>query len=118
MKLIKLNAAVAGVFSAGTLLMAAPVVSSAAVGDGLDIHGWRIDTAQVVAANLAVGADGLDIHGWRMDQAQVAAAPSAFIGTSLTVGGTEELGFTDPRPGQGDYESSDEPYEPRAGVDY
>ena len=120
MKTIKLNAAVAGMLSAGALLMVAPGVSSAAVEDGLDMHGWRIDAAQVVAANSAVGEDGLDIHGWRIDHEQVAAAPSAYIGTSLKVDGNEELGFADPRPGQGDFEGSGkaEPYEPRAGVDY
>jgi hypothetical protein len=83
--------------SAGALLVVAPGVSSAA------------------------GEDGLDVHGWRIDQDQVAAASSAYIGTSLKVQADEGLGFSDPRPGQGDFESSGkamEPYEPRAGVDY
>lgn len=107
MKTIKLNAVVAGLLSAGALLMVAPGVSSAAGEDGLDMHGWRIDAAQVVAANPATGEDSLDIHGWRIDHAQVAAAPSAYIGTSLKAYVNGELGFTDPRPGQGDLENSD-----------
>ena len=121
MKIIKLNAVVAGMLSAGALLTIAPGVSSAAFENGLDMHGWRIDQPQVTASNQVNGEDGLDIHGWRIDHEQVAAAPSAYIGTSLKVDGNEELGFADPRPGQGDYESSYkavEPYEPRAGVDY
>lgn len=99
MKLIKLNTALAGVLSTGALLMLAPGVSSVAGAEGLDIHGWHIDHVQV-AAN---GADGLDIHGWRIEPAQVASTGSAYIGTSLKVDSSEELGFSDPQPGQSDY---------------
>ena len=83
MKIIKLNAVVAGMLSAGALLAVAPGVSSAAFEDGLDMHGWRIE------------------------QAQVAAVDSPYIGTSLRVDANGEPGFTDPRPGQNDLESGD-----------
>jgi len=121
MKSIKLNTTVAVMLSAGALLTVASGVSTAAVEDGLDIHGWRIDSAQVVAASPATGSNGLDIHGWRIEQVQFAAASSPYVGTSLKADENGELGFADPRPGQGDYEISDRAvgvYEPRAGVDY
>jgi hypothetical protein len=131
MKIIKLNAVVAGMLSAGALLAVAPGVSSAAFEDGLDmhgwrieqpqvmasslvngengldIHGWRIEQAQVTASNQVNGENGLDIHGWRIEQAQVAAVDSPYIGTSLRVDANGEPGFTDPRPGQNDLESGD-----------
>jgi hypothetical protein len=94
MKTVKLNSFAAGALSACSLMMAAPGVSSAAGENGLDIHGWRIDT---------------DIHGWRIDHApvsapRVAASRSPYVGTSLRVE-PDGLGFSDPRPGQGDFES-------------
>ena len=107
---IKMSAVMAGMLGAGALLLAVPGVSSAAVEDGLDIHGWRIDNASnavfVVTEN---GQNGLDIHGWRIDTAgeaeRVASSDSPYMGTSMQVE-PDELGFTDPRPGQGDYERS------------
>jgi len=107
MKIIKLNAVVAGMLSAGALLAVAPGVSSAAFEDGLDMHGWRIEQPQVMASSLVNGENGLDIHGWRIEQAQVAAVDSPYIGTSLRVDANGEPGFTDPRPGQNDLESVD-----------
>ena len=107
MKIIKLNAVVAGMLSAGALLAVAPGVSSAAFEDGLDMHGWRIEQPRVMASSLVNGENGLDIHGWRIEQAQVAAVDSPYIGTSLRVEANGEPGFTDPRPGQNDLESGD-----------
>lgn len=97
MKSIKLNTTVAVMLSAGVLLTVASGVSTAA------------------------GEDGLDIHGWRIEQDQFASARSPYVGTSLKADENGDLGFADPRPGQGDYEISDKAmgvYEPRAGVDY
>jgi hypothetical protein len=106
-----MSAVMAGMLGAGALLLAVPGVSSAAVEDGLDIHGWRIDNASnavfVVTEN---GQNGLDIHGWSIDTAgeaeRVASSDSPYMGASMQVGAVGELGFTDPRPGQGDYERS------------
>lgn len=102
MKTIKSSTVITGILTVGTLMMAAPVFSGSVGEDVLDIHGWRIDpdeTPQIA----------LDIHGWRIDpadQAQhMAASSSPYIGTSLKVG-PDVLGFSDPRPGQGDYEYS------------
>lgn len=102
MKTIKASALITGMLSAMALTMAAPAFSGNVGEDGLDIHGWRID-------NTEVGQPTLDIHGWRIDTGdkaqQVAASNSPYVGTSMKVG-ADNLGFTDPRPGQGDYQYS------------
>lgn len=85
MKTIKANALITGMLSAMALAMAAPAFSGNVGEDGLDIHGWRIDTGD--------------------KPQQVAASNSSYIGTSMKVG-ADNLGFTDPRPGQGDYQYS------------
>lgn len=86
MKTIKLSAVLAAMLCAGAVLVAVPSVSSAANEDGLDLHGWRIDPEEA-AKNAA-------------------ASNSSLMGTSLRVD-PDGLGFTDPRPGQSDYGSTD-----------
>lgn len=85
MKTIKASAVLTGLFSAVAMTMVVPAFSGTVGEDVLDIHGWRIDTG---------------------DKAQqVAASNSPYVGTSMKVG-ADNLGFTDPRPGQGDYQYS------------
>ena len=100
MKTIKASALISGMLSAMVLTVAAPAFSGNVGEDVLDIHGWRIDDNE--ASPVA-----LDIHGWRIDtdyrSQQVAASKSPYVGTSMKVG-ADNLGFTDPRPGQGDYQ--------------
>lgn len=86
MKTIKLSAALAAMLCAGAVLVAVPSVSSAANEDGLDNHGWRIGPEEAAKS--------------------VATSNSSLMGTSLRVD-PDVLGFSDPRPGQGDYGNTD-----------
>jgi hypothetical protein len=102
MKIIKASAVITGMLGAVAMTMAAPAFTGSVGEDVLDIHGWRIDNTEATQVTL-------DIHGWRIDTGdktqQVAASNSPYIGTSMKVG-AENLGFADPRPGQGDYQYS------------
>lgn len=102
MKTIKASAVLTGLFSAVAMTMVVPAFSGTVGEDVLDIHGWRIDNTEAAQVDL-------DIHGWRIDAGdkaqQVAASNSPYVGTSMKVG-ADNLGFTDPRPGQGDYQRS------------
>ena len=98
MKTIKASAVITGLLGAVAMTMAAPAFSGTVGEDVLDIHGWRIDNTEAAQVTL-------DIHGWRIETGgkaqQVAASNSPYIGTSMKVG-ADNLGFTDPRPGQVD----------------
>jgi len=85
MKTIKASGVTAGMLSAVALTIAAPAFSGTVGEDVLDIHGWRIDAGDKAE--------------------QVASSNSPYVGTSMKVG-ADNLGFTDPRPGQGDYQYS------------
>lgn len=101
MKTLTADTMIKAMIGAAALMLAAPALAAEIGEDVLDIHGWRIDPAD--AANL--GQPVFDIHGWRIEASTtqvMATTKSPYVGTSLRTDGEEVLGFTDPRPGQGD----------------
>jgi hypothetical protein len=86
MKSTKLNAVMAGLLSAGTLLMTTPMISAAAAGEGWDAFNAGDGESLSVSAyeGTSLGAAGL---GWDAfnagDGESITASGKAYMGTSL-----------------------------------